>query len=74
MFAPNVGAVDRVVRTSLGLALVALGVSAVDATALRVALVGAGVATLATAVLARCSIYYVLGFSTCPISGKPRAT
>ena len=74
MFAPNVGAVDRVVRAAVGLGLVALGVSAVDATALRVALVGTGVATLATGVLARCSIYYLLGFSTCPISGKPRAT
>jgi hypothetical protein len=31
-----------------------------------------GVMLALTSVLGSCSIYYMLGFSTCPISGKPR--
>ena len=28
---------------------------------------------LVTTIMGSCSIYYMLGFSTCPISGKPRS-
>jgi glucose-6-phosphate-specific signal transduction histidine kinase len=71
----NVGPIDRILRT-LPAILVALawytgwigGLAAI----LLAAVAGM---LLLTSVLGSCSIYYMLGFSTCPISGdrRPRA-
>jgi len=68
----NVGTLDRILRT-LPAILVALAwysgwIGGWSAIALAVV---AGL-LLMTSLLGACSIYYMLGFSTCPISGAPR--
>lgn len=72
-FAPNVGSLDRIFRLLSGAALAAsgwlLGLSQGAALALAVL----GLMWFMTGVLSRCSIYYVLGYSTCPVSGRPFA-
>jgi Protein of unknown function (DUF2892) len=69
-FAPNVGPWDRLFRllsgTALGLLGWTLGLSQAAATALSVL----GLMWFMTGVLSRCSIYYVLGYSTCPMTGQ----
>jgi hypothetical protein len=71
MFAKNVGAVDRAARIAAGLALVILAFVWFDGIAARTASTVLGVATAATGLFARCTIYYVLGYTTCPIAARP---
>ena len=58
----NVGGIDRILRTVIGLALIALTLTGT---------IGAwgwiGVVPLLTAALGFCPLYTVLGFSTCPM-------
>lgn len=73
-FDPNVGPRDRVFRLISGGALAAtgwvLGLSLGPALGLTIG----GVMWFATGVRSRCTIYYVLGHSTCPIAPvTPRA-
>lgn len=69
-FDENVGTPDRVFRLLSGAGLVGAGWY------LSVPLWGAiimtvfGLMWLATGILSKCSIYYVLGYSTCPASGR----
>lgn len=69
-FDRNVGASDRVARFIFGAALVAggwlLGLPMWQSAAMSIA----GLMCLSTAVLAKCSVYYLLGYSTCPVSGE----
>lgn len=67
----NVGKVDRFLRALptpiVGLLIYGGHVQGLAAWALGVA----SAMLLVTAITGACSIYYMLGFSTCPISGKP---
>ncbi|MFO0610557.1 MAG: DUF2892 domain-containing protein [Polyangiales bacterium] len=69
-FAPNVGAKDRVFRLLSGAAL-GLGPWWADLPRVgAVALSVLGAMWFATGVLSKCSIYYLLGYSSCPASGE----
>ncbi len=69
----NVGTVDRIVRILPAIAVGIAWYSGWIAGGLAVILaIGAGM-LLVTSLLGSCSIYYMLGFSTCPISGKRKA-
>ncbi len=75
-FEKNVGPRDRVARLVSGGGLVAAGLMLNIPLWAGVALGTAGVMWALTGVLSRCSIYYLLGYSTCPVGGapNPRAT
>lgn len=70
-FDKNVGAVDRIIRAVAGLALAGSGWALGLPTGASIGMSVLGAMTIATAVLSKCSIYYLLGYSTCPISGQP---
>jgi hypothetical protein len=69
-FDKNVGTGDRLVRFIFGVAMIAggwlLGLPTWQSAAMSVA----GLMSLSTAVLSKCSVYYLLGYSTCPVSGE----
>lgn len=69
----NVGRLDRLLRSVPAL-LVAVGWYRgwIDGWTAAVLAVLAGMLFM-TSILGSCSIYHMLGFSTCPISGAPRA-
>ena len=60
----NVGPVDRAIRATLGLALVAIAIFGTNAPWGYLGLI-----PLATALLGSCPLYSVLGISTCPRQG-----
>lgn len=66
MFKPNEGTLDRIIRITLGLALLGLGYFIVVGPLQIVAYV-AGVALVATGAVGYCGLYSLLGISTCPI-------
>jgi hypothetical protein len=58
----NVGGIDRILRTVIGLALIALTLTG------TIGVWGwIGVVPLLTAALGFCPLYTVLGFSSCPM-------
>jgi Protein of unknown function (DUF2892) len=65
-FAKNVGPRDRVFRLASGVAVAAAGWLLHAPLGMAVGLSVAGAVWVATGVLSRCSIYYLLGYSTCP--------
>jgi hypothetical protein len=69
-FDENVGSRDRVLRLGSGIGLVALGSLFGLPMGASVAMTVFGVMWTATAVLSKCSIYYALGYSTCPVAPK----
>lgn len=69
-FAKNVGTVDRVFRLTSGAGLVAAVWCLGAPTWASAAMSLLGVMWMATGVLSKCSIYYMLGYSTCPVSGQ----
>lgn len=71
-FPRNVGPSDRVFRALSGSALAGLGWALGWPVAWAIALTVLGLMWLATAVLARCTIYYALGYSTCPLRSDTR--
>jgi len=70
-FDKNVGRLDRMARIALGAGLVALAWLANSPPGFKYAIGVAGVMTLATGLVSRCALYYMLGVSTCPTSNKP---
>jgi Protein of unknown function (DUF2892) len=68
----NVGNLDRVLRALPLFIVAALWANGTVGGALAVGLAIAAAFAFLTAVLGACSIYYMLGWSTCPISGQPR--
>jgi Protein of unknown function (DUF2892) len=69
-FDRNVGTADRVFRALSGVGL-AVGAWCLGlALWLSVTMTVLGSMWTASGVLSRCSIYYMLGYSTCPISGE----
>jgi hypothetical protein len=69
-FDKNVGAVDRIFRLASGAGLVAAGWYLGLPIWVCIAMTVFGVMWTATGILSKCSIYYVLGYSTCPINGS----
>ncbi len=71
-FSPNVGRWDRVFRVTSGVALAATGWVAGLGPLASVVLTACGLAWALTGVVSRCGVYYLLGYSTCPVSGRAR--
>jgi hypothetical protein len=67
-FDKNVGPLDRIFRVLSGGGLIAAGWCVALPLWASTAVSVMGAMWMATAVLSRCSIYYALGYSTCPIS------
>jgi Protein of unknown function (DUF2892) len=65
-FDKNVGPRDRVFRLASGAATASVGWLLQAPPGVAIGLSIAGAAWVATGVLSRCSIYYLLGVSTCP--------
>lgn len=70
-FDKNVGPADRVFRLLSGAALTALGWALGAPQWASITMSVLGVMWLATGVLSKCSIYYMLGYSTCPVRSEP---
>jgi uncharacterized membrane protein HdeD (DUF308 family) len=70
-FEKNVGTPDRIFRLLSGAALTAGGWYLALPTAAALALSVLGAMWVLTGVLSKCSIYYVLGYSTCPAHSEP---
>jgi hypothetical protein len=68
----NVGTFDRIVRALPLIAVAVLWVQGVIGGALAIVLAIVAAMLFVTALTGACSIYYMLGWSTCPISGQPR--
>jgi hypothetical protein len=68
----NVGTIDRIIRTIPAVAVAIAWYGGSIAGWLAIGLAVAAGLLLVTGLLGSCSIYYMLGFSTCPISGAPR--
>lgn len=73
-FDKNVGPADRVLRLGSGAALAVAGYALHAPTWARVALVVFGLMWTLTGVLSRCTIYYALGRSTCPVDASRHTT
>jgi hypothetical protein len=71
-FERNVGAIDRIARFAIGAALAFLPWITPIPKGLDYAVIVVGAMVAVSGLLARCSIYYFLGYSTCPISGKAK--
>ncbi len=67
----NVGRADRVVRGLLPFVTGGLWWAGVLPTVVAVPVGVLAVLLFPTAFTGACSIYYFLGFSTCPVSGRP---
>jgi hypothetical protein len=71
-FDRNVGALDRILRITLGAALAASPAFVAMPSGVFYAAVIVGAMIALSGLLARCTVYYLLGYNTCPISGRPR--
>jgi hypothetical protein len=69
-FEKNVGTADRVFRIVSGLVVACAGWGFALPMWQSIALSVLGLMWTASGALSRCSIYYLLGYSTCPISGQ----
>jgi hypothetical protein len=70
-FAKNVGTSDRIFRLLSGAALAAAGWALALPKAAAIGMTAFGLLWCVTGVAARCSVYYLLGYSTCPLSRRP---
>jgi len=66
----NVGAIDRVIRLLLAVALFYLGFSLYGGTGLGIGLAVAGVVMLVTALMGFCGLYQLLGIRTASKSNQ----
>lgn len=71
-FPKNVGSADRVFRIASGASLAAAGWFTNASLSVTIALLVAGAGWAATGILSRCSLYYLVGYSSCPL--QPRQT
>jgi uncharacterized membrane protein HdeD (DUF308 family) len=69
-FDRNVGTPDRIFRLLSGGALMGAGWYLGLPLSASIVMSVFGLMWLATGVLSRCSIYYLFGYSTCPVSGR----
>ena len=70
-FDKNVGTLDRIFRLLSGAALAAAGWYFALPTAAAIPVSVFGTMWFLTGIFSKCSIYYALGYSTCPLSGQP---
>jgi len=70
-FEKNVGPPDRVFRLLSGAGLMGAGWYLALPVWAPIVMSVVGLMWFATGVLSKCSIYYLLGYSTCPVSGQP---
>jgi hypothetical protein len=68
----NVGTIDRILRALPLVAVSVLWFQGMIAGVLAIVLGLLSAMLFVTSVTGSCSIYYMLGWSTCPVSGKPR--
>jgi hypothetical protein len=68
----NVGNFDRVLRTLPLIAVAILWSQGMISGLPAIVLAVVGGMLLVTSITGSCSIYYMLGWSTCPVSGQPR--
>lgn len=73
-FEKNVGTTDRIFRLLSGAALAAAGFYLALPTWAAIVATAFGVMWFATGVLSKCSIYYLLGHSTCPVGRAPKTS
>ena len=66
----NIGAIDRILRIIVGLALIAFALGFLAPGASYAWLGWIGVVPLLTAVVGSCPLYSLLGFSTCPVEKR----
>ena len=66
----NIGAIDRILRIIVGLALLAFALGFLAPGASYAWLGWIGVVPLLTALVGSCPLYSVLGFSTCPVEKR----
>jgi Protein of unknown function (DUF2892) len=67
----NVGTTDRILRALPSVIVPMLYFAGVISLPLAIGLGVVALMALLTSVLGVCSIYYMLGHSTCPVSGRP---
>lgn len=70
-FDKNVGTLDRIHRVAVGAGLAGAGWYFHLPSWTAIAMSAFGAIWFLTGVLSKCSIYYALGYSTCPVSGQP---
>ncbi len=68
----NVGTLDRVIRAVPAVIVAVLWLQGLISGVMALILFVLAAMLLVTALTGACSIYYMLGFSTCPVSGAPR--
>ena len=68
----NLNTTDRIVRTGLGVALVAVAITADDAPITSVVLYVLAAVMLGTAAIGFCPLYSAFGISTCPTPHRTR--
>lgn len=68
----NVGSLDRLLRTIPAIAVGIALYTGVISGWLAIVLAVVAAVLLVTALTGACSLYYLLGLSTCPISGAPK--
>ena len=68
----NVGPVDRILRAIPAVAVAVLWAQGVIGGTVAVVLAIPAIMLLVTALTGACSIYYMLGWSTCPVSTQSR--
>jgi hypothetical protein len=69
-FDRNVGTGDRLFRLVSGSALAGAGWYFALPISAAMTMTGFGLLWIATGMLSKCSIYYLIGYSTCPVSGQ----
>ncbi len=69
----NVGTADRIVRALPSVIVVALYFAGYLPLGWAISLGIFSAMLLLTSVMGVCSVYYLLGYSTCPVSSKPKA-
>lgn len=69
-FDKNVGPLDRAGRLVVGAGIAGVGWYLALPLWASISLSVLGALTVLTSVLSKCSIYYVLGYSSCPVTGQ----
>jgi hypothetical protein len=67
----NVGTADRIIRALPVVIVAALYFANILPLGWAIGLGIVALMSLLTSLMGVCSIYYMLGYSTCPVSGKP---
>jgi hypothetical protein len=69
----NEGKIDRIIRAGAGVALIGTGFAMGITKPRGILLIGTGTALCVTAATGFCTIYHLLGLSTCPVGSVESA-